>query len=313
MDTRFEMKNIIFLGSRDFGQKNDSKKLMQACLDRLGLDTANFKHINFEDLLFKVSKNERSITVPKDGFDLKDSDLVIALNWYPHDKRRLRDLAFTISLYLDEHGISFWNSEMRMQRSTTKLSTAWLLSQSNIDVPETFFSLSNQILFSIYEGGSKIVKDIAASRGKNNYLISDSVELKSILDKKPEATFMLQEFIPNDYDIRLVCFGGEPSLAFKRQRLSSDTHLNNTSQGGTASLMELNELPEAVIETAKQICLLMGRELAGIDFLVANSGPKRYICLEVNAIPQLTSGSFIDQKFDGLSKSIAEWLERRSL
>src|SRR5665213_228652 len=167
------MKNIIFLGSKDFGQKNDSKQLMQACLVRLGETTANFKQIYFEDLLFKITKDERSITVPKDNFDLKNADLVIALNWYPSDYRRLRDIAFTIALYLDEQKILFWNSEMKLQRSTTKLSTMWQLNQADIDIPDTYFSLDNEILMSTYTGGSSIVKGIAASRGRSNYLVNN--------------------------------------------------------------------------------------------------------------------------------------------
>lgn len=306
------MKNIIFLGSRDFGQKNDSKMLMQACIDRLGESTASFKQVYFEDLLFKITKDERSITDPKSNFDLKNADLVIALNWYSTDYRRLRDIAFSIALYLDEQDIPFWNSEMKHQRSTTKLSAMMQLSQAHIDIPDTYFSLDSEILASAYSSGSKIVKAISASRGKNNYLIDNLDDLKSTLTKKSKVAFMLQEFIPNDYDIRLVCFDGKPSLAIKRQRQNEETHLNNTSQGASATLMPLDQLPQSVLETSSKICLLMGRELAGIDFLVANNESKRYICLEVNAVPQLTSGSFIDKKFDGLSNSVADWLERRT-
>jgi glutathione synthase/RimK-type ligase-like ATP-grasp enzyme len=307
------MKNIVFLGSKDFGDKNNAKQLMQECLSRLGETSANFKNIYYEDLLFHISNTDRTISSPSANYDLKDSDLVIAVNWYPHDNRRLRDMAFTISLYLKEHDVTFWNGEMNMQRSTTKLSSAWQLSQFKVDIPETFFSLSKEILFSTYSNGNRIVKSIAASRGRNNYLIKNLEELKDIFSRHSKSTFMMQEFIPNDYDIRLVCFGGKPSLAIKRQRQNNDTHLNNTSQGAAASLINLNEIPSEVLAAAENICRLMGRELAGIDFIVAKSDFKRYICLEVNAVPQLTSGSFIDQKFDGLSQSIANWLERKSL
>jgi glutathione synthase/RimK-type ligase-like ATP-grasp enzyme len=120
---------------------------------------------------------------------------------------------------------------------------------------------------------------------------------------------MLQEFISNDFDVRVVCFDGRPQLVIKRQRTSDGTHLNNTSQGAEATLLELSGLPESVLAEVPKICDAFGRQMAGVDYIVANDGTSRYICLEVNAVPQLTSGSFTQEKRLRLGDAIKEALE----
>lgn len=292
------MKRIIFLGSKQFGEKNSAAELARQCAVRLGED-AQVQHWFFEDLLFSVSDSGRSIADSASGQDVLDADLVIAVNWYAKD---LRDLAFTLALHLSEHHVLFWNSEMLTQRSTTKLSATWQLAQAGIAVPETVFSLNREVLAKAWPHEQAIVKDIAGSRGRNNYLVRSHQKLADLLNDAPGYRFMVQEFIPNDYDIRVVCFGGEPRLVIKRERQGDATHLNNVSQGAQATLLEVNTLPETVRAEAIRICKLLGREMAGIDYVVANDGTTRYICLEVNAVPQLTSGSFTSEKYDQLSQ-----------
>ena len=85
--------------------------------------------------------------------------------------------------------------------------------------------------------------------------------------------------------------------------------MNNTSLGAKASLVELSELDPKIIADCQKICLLMGRELAGIDFMIANDGSSRQVFLEVNAIPQLTSGSFVEEKLHSLVEAVNDYLK----
>jgi glutathione synthase/RimK-type ligase-like ATP-grasp enzyme len=93
-------------------------------------------------------------------------------------------------------------------------------------------------------------------------------------------------------------------MVIRRQRTDTTTHLNNTSQGAEASLVPIDELEPSIIENSRKICYTMGRDMAGIDVLVANDGSARYVFLEVNAVPQLTSGVFIDEKMQTLSGAL---------
>lgn len=302
------MKRVVILGSRDHGEKNDAGVLARE-LTRQGLSGATVENWLYEDLLFSVRASERSVTHVPGSQDIAETDLVIALNWYGNKPKGLRDIAFTLALHLQERGTPFWNSEMLQQRSTTKLSAMWQLAQNGIAVPETVFSLNGEALAAAWRGGHTVVKDIMGSRGRNNHLIETPEELSALIGTDNPHRYMLQEFVPNDYDIRLVCFGGEPRLAIRRQRSGEHTHLNNTSQGGTAALLQLDEIPPAVLDEARQICRLLHREMAGIDYLIANDGSNRYICLEVNPIPQLTSGSFTDEKYAALSLALDDFLK----
>ncbi len=295
-------KTVIFLGSKDFGDKNNAGLLADKIRAMIGVDYS-VRHYYFEDLLFHISADSRTIHTV-DGYELKKADLIIAFNWYPAGKRSLRDIALTVGLYAQENGVQLWNSETLQQRSTTKLSAMWLLAAAGVAVPETFFSLNHDVLAAACAFAPAIVKDIATSRGRNNYLARTNDELVELLAQHAHNRFMVQAFIPNDYDVRLICLGGKPHLALKRQRTSTDTHLNNTSQGAEASLLLLESLPTDVLAEAEKVCTLMGREMAGIDYVIANDGSGRYICLEVNAIPQLTSGSYVDQKMQAFSDAI---------
>lgn len=293
------MKRVIIIGSRSAGEKNDVANLVQQLSDRLE-DNIQLTNLYFEDLMFSISNSERRVEDIPSGRDVADADLVIAMNWY---NQSLRDIAYTLALYLDEKKIPFWNSEMLAQRSTTKLSATWQLAVNDVAVPDTYFSFNRGAL-EVVPLDQVVVKDIAGSRGRKNYLANTKSELHNILSDDLNVRFMVQSFIPNDYDLRIVCFAGKPFLVVKRQRQSNETHLNNTSQGAKATLLEPSDLPNELIEEVSKITTLLKRELAGIDYVVANDGSNRYICLEVNAIPQLTSGSFIDKKYESLSRAL---------
>jgi glutathione synthase/RimK-type ligase-like ATP-grasp enzyme len=301
------MKKIYVIGSRNSGGKNDPQSIASAARAD--------KVIYWEDLLFEISQAGSKVIDKVSGADLKDASLVVALNWYKNGALSIyRDAAYTVALYLEHHQVKFWNSEMGMQRSTTKLSSMMQLALNGFDVPRTSFSLSNDSLMAAAGTFPLIIKDAAASRGKHNYRIDDKAQLEGYLaDQDGPNRYMMQELIPNDSDLRIVCFGGTPKLVIKRSRADDSTHLNNTSRGGQAELVDLGELDPKLITDCQKICRLTGREMAGIDLMVSNEGLSRQVYLEVNAIPQLTSGTFIDQKLEALADSLTDYLERNQL
>jgi glutathione synthase/RimK-type ligase-like ATP-grasp enzyme len=300
------MKQIVFLGSHDADGKNDVATLAQSLVSKLEDTTVRVCY--WEDLLFTIADEGRSVVDSPSGFDMAAADLVIAMNWYrTGSKSFYRDMAFTLALYLEQAGVSFWNSEMLYQRSTTKLSALMQLSLQGMPVPRTVFSLAHASLIEADIPYPRIVKTIVGSRGAQNYLANDGEELVGILERDKDTPFMIEEFIPNDHDLRIVCYAGKPSLVIKRSRMGSATHLNNTSQGADATLMPLNEVAPAVLRAARAACRILGREMAGVDILLANDGSKRMVCLEVNAIPQLTSGSYQSEKANHLAAALEDF------
>lgn len=292
------MKPIIIIGSKNFGTKNNPTDIFNV------LEISNKQLVYWEDLLFEISGDSQQITDTVSNIDISSAKLVLFFGWYKKDHNGIyKDMALTLAEYLNAHGVEFWNSEALSQRSTTKLSAMMQLSLAGIDIPRTIYAFNTNILRSQEAKYPCILKAAAASRGNDNFFItSDEARQKSLNDDF--NLFLQQEYIANDYDIRVICFDGIPKLAIKRSRTNKKTHLNNTSQGGSAEMLELASLPHEVLTNTIKICKIMKRQMAGVDWLVANDGSQRYACLEVNAIPQLTTGSYIEEKLKTLNDSI---------
>jgi glutathione synthase/RimK-type ligase-like ATP-grasp enzyme len=297
------MKKILLLGSKNNEGKND--------ITVINKHLANKSHVQvdvayYEDLLFSIKSDSQAITNTANSQDIANHDLIIAFNWYKNGQSKLyRDVAFTIALYLQDRNVNFWNKEMLNQRSTSKLSTMMQLALAGMPIPVTYFSLNAAILKDQAHTFPLIVKAAAASRGKQNYLCKDHQELTDVLKNGSENnTFLMQEYIPNDSDYRVNCFDGKPKLVIQRSRLDNNTHVNNTSQGGQARVVDFSGLPDKVIEKCKEICYIMGRDMAGIDVLVSNDGSERVVFLEVNAIPQLTTGTYTEEKMQALADTL---------
>lgn len=295
------MKKVIFLGSKDAGEKNRVQLLAQ----RVASDAVAVRTVYFEDLLFTINGEHQSVIDTVSRQDIADAELVLAVNWYRNGRLSLyRDVAFATALYLEARGVALWNQEMLHQRSTTKLSAMMQLALAGLPVPATWFSLDGAVLTAAADGYPLICKAVAASRGRHNYLIESAAELQQRLAGEAPNSFMLQAFIPNDSDLRVVCFGGEPHLVIRRSRQDHSSHLNNVSQGAKAKLLPAEALGPELQGQCRQICRLMGREMAGIDLLLPDGGLSQGVFLEVNAVPQLTSGAFVDEKLAALKSAI---------
>lgn len=288
------MKKILIIGSKDVGTKNDPVMIAE----KMNLSDLEATVVYWEDLLFDISTGVVKIFAnDKNIFDDKP-DLVIALGWYKNGKKAIyRDVAYSLALFLQHNGIKFWNSEMVCQRSTTKLSCMVQLALEDIPIPHTYFSLDikNSTNLSL----PFVAKAAGASRGKLNFLIKEGDDLNKIYNM--DAYFLIQSYLPNDHDLRVICFNGIPNLILKRARKQdSATHLNNTSQGGIATWLELSDIKPELLTLSEKICKVTGREMAGIDFIPDVLSSFGYSCLEVNAIPQLTSGTDSNKKLTAL-------------
>lgn len=289
------MKTLV-IGSKNFGKKNNPVIFAK---------NLNADIYYFEDLVFDISRNDVKIFAGEKNILTEGYELAICLGWYKNGKKSYyRDIAYSLAKAFEANGIKYWNSEMGMQRSTTKLSQMMIMALNDIQMPKTLFSLTDDLILARLQDNQKyIVKAAAASRGKSNYLLDSKNTIKDVLST-PDTIFLVQEFIPNDHDLRVICFGGEPKLALKRSRTSEETHLNNTSQGASA---EWIEIPEDLKEPARKISKLLGRDMGGIDFIESvdlDNSSRLCYCLEVNAIPQLTSGTDVERKMAALIETV---------
>jgi glutathione synthase/RimK-type ligase-like ATP-grasp enzyme len=176
------------------------------------------------------------------------------------------------------------------------------LALANVSVPTTYFSLDVSLV-SASIPLPYIAKAVAASRGESNYLVEQDSDIRAYID---QGDYMLiQPYLLNNHDLRVICFNGKPELILRRARAAdASTHLNNTSKGGSARWLQLDEVPPELLTLSEKICKITKREMAGIDFIPDVLSDVGYSCLEVNAVPQLTSGTDTDKKIEALARAL---------
>ena len=290
---------ILLIGSQSFGTKNDPNVIF----DQLVAAGGSVELVYWEDLQIHAQTGRVDICV--EGRDIFDGvDKMILFGWYKGGHNTIyRDISYSVALVAKQKGIAIWNSEALSQRSTTKLSCMVQLALEGVSIPETWFSLRDTE-FMYTRPAPYIAKAVSASRGRDNYLVDGDLVRKRVLEEHQEKRFIVQEYLENDHDLRIICFGGIPQLVLKRSRSRSDTHLNNTSQGGGSKWLNVDETPPQLLTECNNICIITKREMAGIDFIPDPKSPYGYSCLEVNAIPQLTSGYDVDKKMAALVEAV---------
>ena len=292
-------KSVVIIGSKVPTDKNNTSIIA----DALSKKNITVHKLYWENLLIEIKKGY--LEVRHSGRSLKDygPSNVLMFGWY--QSAIYKELAFVVAQYLHNNEIDFWNSESLSQRSTGKLSCLAKLASSGVPVTETVFSLDFSNLNSDEYKFPFILKASMASRGKRNFLITDQNEFEGhAFDGANDL--MMQPFLPNDHDLRVICYNSEPMLILKRSRLAgSRSHLNNVSAQGKAEWTAIDDVPSALLLNSKKICTVLNREMCGIDYIPDEKSSFGYSCLEVNAIPQLTSGYDVSTKMDSLAQTLS--------
>jgi glutathione synthase/RimK-type ligase-like ATP-grasp enzyme len=309
------MPDIVIIGSKNSQGKNDPAMIVRALH---GNGQFQERTVWWEDLVFDIQQGDLRLEAAGQSLCDDATQLVLAVNWYKSGELHIyRDVAFAAGLYIDSKQVPVWNSEILHQRSTTKLSCMQQLAASSIPVPRTLFSLDPLLLYQAVVDRLRfplIAKDAGASRGRSNHLVRSKEELRELLTAQTVNRYIVQPFMPNDHDLRVICFGGVPQLILRRARAKdSNTHLNNTSHGGEAHWLTIEEADAEMLKQCKEICRITGREMAGIDLIPDEHAPTGYACLEVNAIPQLTSGADAPRKLQQLTESLISFSKHTSV
>jgi len=155
--------------------------------------------------------------------------------------------------------------------------------------------ITNRKLKSDKEGRGQInfpviLKGSGGDRGTNVFKINNLKELEEKvrelrkLEVEGGKRYMLQEFIPNDGDYRILVLGNKVLGAMKR--ISSDFEKefrNNFSVGGKVEIVDIpNSIKKVAIKAAKTCGLLV----AGVDVVYRDGDVKKPVIWEVNKGPQ---------------------------
>jgi ribosomal protein S6--L-glutamate ligase len=170
------------------------------------------------------------------------------------------------------------------------------LKKAGIDVPKTIYGS----LWYLYEqmradtsvrpyNWPVILKGSGGDRGMRVFKADNLEELEKLVrDLRKSETedgrrYMLQEYIPNDGDYRVLVLGEKVLGVMKRSSAKQNEFRNNYSAGGT---VEVADLPEEIKQLAIKAAKVCGLAVAGVDVAFRDNDFKKPIIWEVNKGPQ---------------------------
>lgn len=280
------MKQVLVLS----GLSNNGRATSYADHFSEHIDKYEFYDINFDHLVAELSPDRFRVTDGRTGKSIDEYDLVIIREYKGH----FLDLAYVVSKFLEASGTKFINRNYLTYRPISKIAQAVLFHQHRVSFPATYFSLSPDFLEKQIAdlGYPVILKDTMGMHGSMNFLVQDRSQLHKHYSDNPDTKFIVQQFLPNDYDYRVLLMGDAEPIQIKRRGVAG-SHLNNTSQGGIGELV--SELPDSIIGDAKALAKAFGIDIAGVDVLKSQHDGKYYF-LEINNQPQLVSGAEVEGK-----------------
>jgi glutathione synthase/RimK-type ligase-like ATP-grasp enzyme len=123
-----------------------------------------------------------------------------------------------------------------------------------------------------------VLKSITGSNGEENFLVKDAAAFTDALAKIGDKKYLLQEFVPNDSDYRVIVFRDDIACAYRRVRSDDQDYLNNVKTGARRELVRADaDLTHIAVTAAKSL----RRELVGID-IIKNTETGEYAILEAN-------------------------------
>jgi glutathione synthase/RimK-type ligase-like ATP-grasp enzyme len=265
-------------------------------------------YATYEDLRFRAGGDGNQVTLIDNDRDIAGFDLV-------HFKTysRYKDLAASAAAYLSKRGVPFIDQAINDFPAVSKIHQYVTLSDHGIAVPLSIYMLPPRLEQS-YDYLKQqlrlpfVLKDTQGNKGQHNFLVKDRASFREACQAAAEQDvhYVAQAFVDNDRDYRILIFGTKIALIIERARQDRTTHLNNTSQGAKATLVPVAQLPAAVQTASLAAAKLLGRQVAGVDF-VQDKLSGLWYCLEVNDGPQLATGSFTAEKH----AAFAAYLERK--
>ena len=167
------------------------------------------------------------------------------------------------------------------------------LKKAGIDVPKTVYGSLQYLRESgiLQFNFPVILKGSGGDRGTRVYKADSQKELEALTDEMRRSEieegrrYMLQEYIPNDGDYRVLVLGDKVLGAMKRFSQSSDEFRNNYSAGGG---VEIANLPEELYDLAIKAAKTCGLLVAGVDIAFRNFDKDKPVIWEVNKGPQFS-------------------------
>ena len=253
---------------------------------RPGLQGIEFEHVALEDLVFEIHDNTAAVTDVRTGRPVEGFTWAYYKRWMS-----MPDEAAALALFLRARGIPFADEAVINKNDGTKLVSQFRFWAAGIPVADTLYSAKQHVAWALDHTALSyplVIKDAQGQKGKLNFLAKNKQEALEIIEDYPDTSFLIQTYIPNEFDYRIQVYGGRAVVAVKRVG-KAGSHLNNESAGGTSSFVPRDQVDGVVFDLAERAAAAVGLEVAGVDVL-PNLDRTQYVVLEANQGSQIVTG-----------------------
>ena len=262
---------------------------------------AEYRTVALEDIRFLIDQNMNAKITDTQGRQLfHDASFVYFKSW----EGMQEEVSMVVS-YLEAKGISYEDRAVR-SAGTYKATQTWRLWARNLSVIPTVIARvlpEKSVVEEVLGKGSYLLKPIHGEKGRGVQKIESYDALPKDIDG-----LMLQPYIDNSGDYRVLTYGYEVRGALYRRGLEGSA-VNNTSAGGTSSFVEADAVEETVKHLAVRAAKTVEYAVAGVDIMVGNDDVARV--LEVNQGSQIATGHFVEKKAEAFATFLQERLDAR--
>ncbi|MDO4979019.1 MAG: ATP-grasp domain-containing protein [Candidatus Saccharibacteria bacterium] len=243
-----------------------------------------------------MKNSDVTIGFMKDGewVNVADFQTIIVASMFNAPVVHKSHMLGALALFAHAHGIKMMDDVLEF--NSGKLYQMMNYALNGILVPDTAYGPLEFLkrVFVNDFGGRAVLKSAFGAKGNDNYLVESVEDLERIVTENPEVAFIMQRFIPNDCDYRVVCLDYKAKMVIRRTR-TGETHLNNTSTGGIAEVISLDEINPEILAVAEKTAEVSKVAYAGVDVMEDKETHELYI-MEINRTPQIMTGSFVEEK-----------------
>jgi glutathione synthase/RimK-type ligase-like ATP-grasp enzyme len=228
--------------------------------------------------------------------DMKDFD-----GWFFRSVGSELEWSKLLQLYARKHNIPVVDEYLLTEGPLRRFKSVmtWQLMEAGVKYPQSsYIETWNDLESFLKEATFPLIVKLSQGgrHGMGTFWIreyADLNKLKEILEvRKLKAKekgekiplirgFLVQEYIENDGDFRVMTVGYKCIGGFKRQ-VKEEKLILNKSQGNSVGL---KEIPKEVIKTAEAAARALQVEVAGTDLVISKKTGEVYI-IEVNEAPQ---------------------------
>lgn len=272
-----------------------------------GFGYADVDYVALEKLVFHIQdKDHAKIYDPIRDIDLSAYSFVYFKAW-----QSMPEYASSVAHFLEAQGIPYADLQVRHQYvgKTVNYMQMWA---KGVAVPETIWGHKDVLINYVHDLADDrfpiIIKSVLGQKGEDNFLAKTKQEAVEILEQATVA-MLLQQFIPNDGDYRIGVYGNQALWAIYRKS-GGTSHLNNTSAGGEASLLAIDDVDESIRELAERAAAACELSISGVDVVQDKRNGELYV-FEANQGSQIVTGAFTDTNMTAFDAGMKNMVSRR--